>query len=101
MGVVDASPSFSLGQDGAATTKKNDGLMMRAVITMCFLLGTLAVLFSVGSRGRKSRTARSTGGLSAALLRGHNPAASVYDPWQDWCHLHYTDAECNIHEANN
>ena len=82
--VVDASPSFSLGPDGVATKKKNGVPTMRAMITMCFVLGTLVVLYG-GRSGRNSNTARSTGGLSAALLRGPNPAASVDDFCYQYC----------------
>ena len=56
-------------------TKKKNGIPMRAMIAMCFLLGTLAVLYS-----------HLTGGTSEALLLGQNQAASrVYDPNQDYC----------------
>ena len=79
--VATASPSFSLGHDGEATTKKN-GVPVRAMIATCiFLLGTLAVLYSGGS-GSSNRTA----GTSEALLLGHTQAApALYDPFQDFC----------------
>ena len=81
---VSPAPSFSLSQNGVAS-KKNGAPMMRAVIaTTCFLLGTLAVLFSGGSGSSSSNTA-SSGVLSVALLLGQNQAASVYDPSHDWC----------------
>ena len=81
---VSSAPSFSLSQNGVAS-KKNGAPMMRAVIaTTCFLLGTLAVLFSGGSGSSSSNTA-SSGVLSVALLLGQNQAASVYDPSHDWC----------------
>ena len=67
-----------------ATKKKKIGVPMRAMIaTLCFLLGTLAVLYS-GGRGR-SNTNR-TGGTVEALLLGQNQDAPVvYDPIQDFC----------------
>ena len=62
------------------------------IATVCFLLGTLAVLYS-GDRGSsRHNNIHLPGGTSAALLLGHNPAATVdrpyydpYDPKQDFC----------------
>ena len=70
------APSFSLGQDGVATKKKNGGVPRRMMIvtTVCVFLGTLAVLY--GGRGGRSHI-RSDGTLEALLL-GHN-----YDPNSD------------------
>ena len=96
--VVDASPSFSLGPDGVATKKKNGVPTMRAMITMCFVLGTLVVLYG-GRSGRNSNTARSTGGLSAALLRGARSTGGLSaaqtaaafpnsGSLEGWCHLY-------------
>ena len=84
--VDDASPSsFSFGHDGVATKNKNEGRMRRAVIATCFVLGFVAVVLYGGGRSRQSHMARSTGGLSAALLRGPNPAASVDDFCYQYC----------------
>ena len=78
--VATASPSFSLGHDGEATTKKN-GVPVRAMIATCiFLLGTLVVLYSGGS-GSSNRTA----GTSEALLLGHTQAAPYYEEKKDYC----------------
>ena len=75
------APSFSLRQDGVATTTKKNGVPMRAMIATCVLLGTLiAVLY-----GGRSSTNSSSGDISAALVLGQNQAASVYNPDQDYC----------------
>ena len=85
--VATASPSFSFGHDGVATTKKKNGVSMRAMIaTTCFFLGTLAVIYY--GRGSSNSSSNSntdrTDGTSEALLLGHNQAAlEVYEPYYD------------------
>ena len=79
---ADADEASSLlltvaGGGGVPATKKKHGVpTMRAMIVMiCFLLGTLAVLYYGGR-------ATSSGGISAALLRvGTCPGVDMpYDP---------------------
>ena len=64
------------GGGGVLAAKKTHGVpTMRAVIvTTCFFLGTLAVIY----RGRGSSSHTSSGGISADLLRW-------YDPSSDFC----------------
>lgn len=65
-------------EDRPTTKKKNGGVpTMRAmIVTTCFVLGTLAVIYSGGSGSGRNT---SSGVLSAALVRGHTQAAPVYD----------------------
>ena len=89
--VDDASPSsFSFGHDGVATKNKNEGRMRRAVIATCFVLGFVAVVLYGGGRSRQSHMARSTGGLSAELLRKADDTSYNYDPTSDFC---FTDTD--------
>ena len=86
------APSFSLRPDGVATTKKNGVPTMRAMIaTACFLLGTLAVLYSGGRGSNRHNNTHLTGGISAALVLGQNQAASVYDPCKPALYAPATD----------
>ena len=90
--IVTASPapSFSLGQEGGApaTQKKNGVPTMRAmIVTTCFLLGTLAVIY--GGRGSSSSHTRS-GDLAAELLRKADDTSYNYDPTSDFC---FTDTD--------
>ena len=81
--IATAAPSFSFGQDGGevpTTKKKNDGVPLRLMIaTVCFLLGTLAMIYG-GGRGSSSSSNNThlTGGISEALLLRHNQAAGIY-----------------------
>ena len=78
---ADASPSFSLGQVGVATTKKN-GVPMRVMIaTTCFFLGTLAVIHY----GRSNINTHRTESTSEALLLGHTQVGPAFDPCYDHC----------------
>ena len=76
---VSPAPSWSLGGRGGvpAGTKKNGVPTMRAmIVTTCFFLGTLAVIYG----GRGSSHIRSGGSSADLLLLGHN-----YDPNSDHC----------------
>ena len=56
------APPFSFGQGGGGvtTTKKTNGVPMRAMIATCVLLGTLAVIY-YGGTGASSNTHRRVG----------------------------------------
>ena len=73
-----------------AGKKKNGVPTMRAMlVTTCFILGTLAVIYY----GRGSSSTTSSGGISAALLQGYNPDGydpDGYDPDSDYC---FTDTD--------
>ena len=72
------------GEGGVPAGKKKPGVPTRRalIVTTCFLLGTLAVIY-YGGRGRSSSTA-SSGGLAADLLRKADD--TVYDPSQSNCY---------------
>ena len=64
----------------ASTKKKNVVSMIRAMISTCFLLGTLAVFHGGSGSSSSSSSTANSGGLSEALLLRQNQAAPVYDP---------------------
>ena len=85
--IVTASPSSSscsFGPGGGVPARrKKNSIPIRAVITTCVLLGTLAGIYSGGS-GSSSNNTHRTDGTSEALLLGQNQAAlEVYEPYPD------------------
>ena len=77
--IATAAPSFSFGQDGGevpTTKKKKNGVPLRLMIaTVCFLLGTLAVLYSGGRGSSRHNNTHLPGGTSETLLLRHSQAA--------------------------
>ena len=70
---------------------KNNCVLMRGMIAMCVLLGTLVVIYY--GRGPCSNPNRMDG-ILAALLLGHNQAPPpLYDPSQDYCFGDKTNTE--------
>ena len=85
-------------------TKKTYGVPTRRAIiaTMCFLLGTLAVVYSttIGGNVRKIKHSKKTnahvnGGTSAALLLGHNQAAPVAECSKYGGDCSHTPTDCD------
>jgi len=88
--VVTAAPAplFSFGPGGEevlATKKKNGVPTMRAmIVTTCFLLGTLGMIFSGGNQGSSSSSSTAYSVSVAALAECHPNGDPCFGGYPDW-----------------